>query len=132
MKKGKTAAALGGLAVGAGLGILFAPKKGSETRKDLAKKFNDLLESAKKLNKEDAVLYIQNTIEELKDDIESLDKEEILEAAKKKAKELQKKVDSLVKYTKKKGSEELEKAADALREKALEVSKSVVKKLEEK
>ena len=35
-KKGKTVAAiLGGAAIGAGLGILFAPKSGKETRAEL-------------------------------------------------------------------------------------------------
>ena len=45
---------LGGLAIGAVVGILFAPDKGTETRKkiakkgkDLAKKGNDLKESLK-------------------------------------------------------------------------------------
>lgn len=130
MKKGKTLAALGGLAVGTGLGVLFAPKKGSETRKDLSKKFNDLLIAAKKIDKEDALEYIETTIEDIKEQLNDLDKEEIIEIAKKKAKDIQNKAEELVKYTKKRGNEELTKAADALKVKTIEVSKEVIKKLE--
>ena len=42
-KKGKTVAAiLGGAAIGAGLGILFAPKSGKETRAELKAKMEEL------------------------------------------------------------------------------------------
>ena len=47
-KKGKTVAAiLGGAAIGAGLGILFAPKSGKETRAELKAKMDDLISKAK-------------------------------------------------------------------------------------
>jgi gas vesicle protein len=36
---------LAGIATGAVLGILFAPKKGSDTRKDIARKGEDLAEA---------------------------------------------------------------------------------------
>ena len=36
-----------GLAVGATLGLLFAPKKGEDTRKDLVNKMKNLWEKAK-------------------------------------------------------------------------------------
>ena len=35
---------LAGVAVGIGIGVLFAPKKGSETRHDLKIKMDDLLD----------------------------------------------------------------------------------------
>ena len=130
MKKGKTFAALGGLAVGAGLGMLFAPKKGSETRKELSKKINELLDAAKKIDKEEALEYIEKKIDEIKEQLDDLDKEDVLEIAKKKGKEIQGKVEELAKYAKKRGNEELTKAAEALRVKTIEVSKEVIKKLE--
>ena len=34
-----------GLGIGAGLGVLFAPKKGSETRAELKQKLDDLVAS---------------------------------------------------------------------------------------
>ena len=39
-----------GAAIGAGLGILFAPKAGSETRKELAEKMKELYNKAKEMN----------------------------------------------------------------------------------
>ena len=38
-----------GAGIGVGLGILFAPKSGKETRADLKKKMDDLLEKAKNI-----------------------------------------------------------------------------------
>lgn len=121
---------LAGVAVGIGIGILFAPKKGSETRQDLKNKMNDLLEKAKQLKKEDVKLAIENKVNEIKNALADLDKEKVLEIAKKKAKQIQKMTEDLVQYVVDKGSPVVEKAANALRDKAIDVTKNILEKLE--
>ena len=54
MKKNGLGKFLCGAAVGAGLGLLFAPKTGKETRADLKKKFDEVLEQVKSIKAEDA------------------------------------------------------------------------------
>ena len=132
MSKGKfVAGVVTGALVGATAGVLFAPKSGAETRRELANKFNEVLEKAKTLKKEDAIKYIEDRIEKIKNELSSLDKEKVKKIAEKKAKEIGKELEQLVSFVKEKGNEQLEKAIIALRGKALEVSKEVVKKLEE-
>ena len=49
-----------GVAIGASLGILFAPKKGKETRRELKEKMLELVSDAKELSIND----VSNLIEE--------------------------------------------------------------------
>ena len=130
MKKNNAKTLLAGLAVGAGLGVLFAPKKGSETRKELKEKMDELLDKVKNMDKEEVKENIENKIEELKADLEDLDKEKALKIAKEKSKEIQKKAEDLVEYAIEKGTPVLEKAANSVREKAIVATKEVLKKLE--
>ena len=78
---------LGGLAIGTALGILFAPAKGSETRKKIADKSTDLkdivVDSSGKLTnkiaqtinelKRESQNLIENTTESVKDEIQNFD-----------------------------------------------------------
>ena len=121
---------LAGVAVGIGIGVLFAPKKGSETRHDLKVKMDDLLDKAKKLKKEDVKLAIENKVNEIKMAIADLDKEKVLEIAKKKAQQIKKMSEELVEYVVEKGTPVVEKAASAVRDKAIVVTKGVLEKLE--
>ncbi len=121
-----------GVAIGTGLGVLFAPKKGEETRKELKEKIDELINRAKDLDKEEVKETIQNKIEEIQSELADLDKEKVIKIAKKKAAQIQDMAEELVDYAVEKGTPVLEKTANAVREKAIDVTKQVLKKLEEK
>ena len=120
-----------GAGIGAGLGILFAPKKGSETRKELKIKIDELVAKAKDIDVEEVKENIENKIEEIKAELEDLDKEKILKIAKKKAKDIENKTEELLNYAILKGTPVLEKAASSVKEKTIEVTKQILAKLEE-
>ena len=119
-----------GAGIGAGLGLLFAPKKGSETRCELKKKMDELVDKAKGIDTDEVRQNIEAKIAEIKDELSDLDKEKVLTIAKKKAKKVQDAAEELVKYAVEKGTPVLENAADSVRQKAVVVTKEVLNKLE--
>lgn len=121
-----------GVAIGTGLGLLFAPKKGSETRQDLMKKFNELKLKAQDIDIDEVKLTIEEKIENIKTELAELDKEKVLKVAKKKANQIKDMAEELVDYAVEKGTPVLEKAATSVRNKAIDVTKEVLAKLEEK
>jgi hypothetical protein len=121
-----------GAGIGAGLGLLFAPKAGKETRKELKAKLDEMLNKIQDMDIEEVKATIELKIYEIKNELADLDKEKVLKIAKKKAKEVQIKAEELVSYAIEKGTPVLEKTADAIREKAIEVTKDVLDKLESK
>jgi gas vesicle protein len=131
-KKSGLGKLLAGIAVGTGLGVLFAPKTGEETRKQLKEKIDELMNSAKNLDKEEVKQTIENKIALIQDELSDLDKEKVLKVAKKKAKDIQDMAEDLVNYAVEKGTPVLESAADSVRQKAIDVTKEVLTKLESK
>ena len=119
-----------GALVGAGLGVLFAPKSGNETRKELKVKLDELIASIKDIDVAEVKANVENKVEELKKELEELDKEKVMKIAKKKADEIGKKANELVEYAKEKGTPVIESLASSAREKAILVTKDVLAKLE--
>lgn len=119
-----------GALVGAGLGVLFAPKAGSETRKELKEKMTELLNKAKEIDMDEVKEKITLKIDEIKEELSDLDKEKVLKIAKQKGNDIKDKCEELVELAKKKGTPILENAANEVREKAIEAVKEVLEKLE--
>ena len=121
-----------GLGVGAGIGMLFAPKCGEELRKDLKNKLDEFVTEAKKIDLEEVKKDFLEKLDNLKNEIEDLDKEKVLEIAKEKSESIKEKSLELLEYAKEKGTPVLEKTATEIRKKAIDVTKEVLKKLEAK
>ncbi len=120
-----------GVLVGAGLGVLFAPKSGAETREDLKASMEDLANKVKNIDPEEVKVAMEEKIAEIKAELKSLDKEKVLAIAKEKGNQIKKKCDELVQYAKDKGTPVVEKTAKDMKSKAAEVVRGVLEKLEE-
>lgn len=122
---------LTGAAIGAGLGILFAPKSGKETRADIKKKIEEIIEQTNDLKAEDVKEMIVKKVNELQEQLKELDKEKVLKVAKQKAKKIQKKAEELYELAVEKGTPVLEKTTKELKEATAIALKKIVAKLEE-
>ena len=121
-----------GAAVGVGLGVLFAPKKGSDTRKELKAKLDELLEQAKTIDIAEVKKEFNRKVEDIKMDLVDLDKEKALEIAKDKGAMIKVKAQELVELAKEKGTPVLRRTANDILENVIKVSKETQKKLSEK
>ena len=121
-KKSKIASFLGGALVGVGLGFLFAPKSGSETRKELSNKMSDLWDKNS----------LENKLREIESELKNLDKEKVLSIAKEKLSILKNKMNELVEMAKEAGKPVIENAANAAKKELANVTREVLKKLESK
>ena len=128
-KKSGLAKFVGGVALGAGLGILFAPDKGENTRKVLKKKLDDLVQKIKDVDLEEVKDELLYKAETLKAELASLDKEKVKEIAYEQALKIKTKAEELYKLAIEKSTPVVEKATDEVRKQALKVVREMEKKL---
>lgn len=129
MKKKGFGKFVAGIAIGAGLGVLFAPNSGEKTRAELKKKINELIEKAKEVDMNEVRDNIEKKIAEIKEELSNLDKEKVLSIAKEQARHIQGKCNDLVKYAKEKGTPVLEKAAQGVKDKTVQVLEYTIEKI---
>lgn len=127
MKKGKF---LLGALLGAAAGVLLSPVTGSEARRLLAKKFNELKIKVQDVDFKEVREEFEIKVEEIQEQLADLDEEKALKLAKEKAKEIQAKSEDLVEYAIKKGKPALKEIAADIKMQTTEVLKEVLDKLE--
>ena len=120
-----------GAGIGAGVAMLFTKNNGKENREQLKKKIDELIIKVKSIDAAEVKENIEKKTKEIMDDISELDKEKVLKIAKKKADEIKNKSEKLVEYVIEKGTPVLEKSACLVKEKAVIVTKDILKKLEQ-
>ncbi len=120
-----------GAGVGLGLGLLLAPKSGKETRKDLKKAIDDLVEKAKDIDVEEVKNAIIVKTRELENTIKELDKETAKQLIIDKSNEVKIKAQELVDLAIEKGTPVVEKTAKQVKTKTAEILKTAANKLEQ-
>jgi gas vesicle protein len=130
-KKGGFGKFLGGIALGAGLGLLFAPDKGENTRKVLAKKIDELLKKLNDIDLDEVKDELLFRAESLQAELATLDTDKAKELVLEQAEVIREKAEELYKYAIEKGTPVVEKAADDVRKQALKIVSEAEKKLVE-
>ena len=119
-----------GAAVGAGLGVLFAPKKGSETRTMLKAKLDELVEQVKNIDVDEVKKEFDLKVNEIRMELVDLDKEKALDIAKEKANDLKIKSQKLYDLAVEKGTPVLKKTDKYVIKNVVKVYKDIIKKLD--
>lgn len=127
MKKGKF---ILGAIIGAAAGVLLSPVTGSEARRALGKKINELKIKIQDIDFKEVREEFEVKVEEIQNELKDLDKEKALKLAKEKAQTIKDKSEELYAYANKKGTPILKEMAADIKSNTADVLKEAIKKLE--
>ena len=128
-KKGKLKFLTGAL-VGVGLGFLFAPKSGEETRKELSNQLSNLWDKVRSMDSDEIKDKLESKLKEIETGVKDLDNEKVLSIAKDKASILKTKTEELINMAKDAGKPIIEDAAKNIKKNLANVTRDVLNKLE--
>lgn len=114
MKKKQITISVSSMLAGLGLGMLFAPKKGKELRKDIKLKAKDVKEKGIKTSLKDELKKIEK-------EVETLTNEKVKPIVKEKADGLMNKLENLIEKAKKQKDKVIEKSANVLKDKVIDL-----------
>ena len=130
-KENNTIAALiTGALIGVSLGVLFAPKKGSETREDLKKGYKKITKKMGDIEKEDVEEFIRDAKKEIEAELKDLSREKVLSKAHDKAREIKIRCDEILEMATVAGNKALEKGVSEFKKETVKVLKEIINKLE--
>lgn len=124
------AGAMVGTVVGGTLGVLFAPRKGSDTRVKIKDTFIDLKDKVANLSNEDIQKYINKKLDEIDKEINMLEVTNSYKEAKRRGKKLIKKINKLTNYCAKKGKDEFSDLIEELKSRVEDISEEILTSLD--
>jgi len=131
MSQGRFRSFFTGALVGAGLGILLAPKEGSETRNDLKQSFSLLVDTIKNVDVEESKALLLNKVREIKEELSSINSQLARETALEKVEIITEKCNDLIQDAKEIGAPVVEKVALEVKNGATNLLEEFLEELEE-
>ncbi len=130
-KKSGLGKLLAGVGIGVGLGLLFAPKSGEETRKDLKKTADKAVKKVKDIDLNEVKDQLIKDFDALKRELRDMDPEKAKKMLKEKGKELSDKAEDLISAAKEKSAPMIEKTARDVKKKLADMLSDMSEKLED-
>ncbi len=130
MNQSKFGHFLTGALIGVGLGVLLAPKAGTETRENLRKSFKDLTDTIKNIDIERTKIDFLQRLSNIQEELAKLNANEAVKEIQAKSLMIEKECDELVKESQKEELPSVEKAALEMKQKTKALADEMIEKIE--